>query len=107
MGKNKKFTAVETPVEEPKIVEEIIEETPTVEEQLPEEPVKKPKKEVVEVDAIVDGVKMNLNIRSNPRVEPNNQIAILGKGTKVIVMNPDKEYKSADGETWLKIKLKK
>ena len=69
MGKNKKFVAEELA-------------------QKVEEPV------VEEVEAIVDGVDMSLNVRKEPKVEPNNQVGILGKGTKVIVMKPNEPVKS-------------
>lgn len=57
------------------------------------------------VDAIVDGVDVALNIRKNPEVKPNNQIAILGKGVKIVVVDPEKPIKNKDGE-WFKIRIK-
>lgn len=110
MGRTKKFTNA-TPDTKPITVEketvedvkEVVTED-TVKEEKPVE-AKKEKKEV-EAEAVIVGVNMSLNIRKEPKVRANNQIAILGKGTKVIVMSPDKEYKG-DGESWLKIKLKK
>lgn len=71
------------------------------EEQV-EEPTPEPEDEV---EAVVDGVAMNLNIRKNPKVEPNNQVGIVGKGTKLIVMSPKKEQVSADGIHWFKVKF--
>lgn len=105
MGRQKKFRDVQpTPeVTTETVAESFIEDVSKVEDQLPKDRVNEP--EIIEADAVVDGVKMNLNIRSNPKVEPNNQIAILGKGTKLIVMSPDKPVKG-DGETWYKVRLK-
>lgn len=105
MGRQKKFRDVQpTPeVTTETVAESFVEEVSKVEDQLPKDRVDEP--EIIEADAVVDGVKMNLNIRSNPKVEPNNQIAILGKGTKLIVMSPDKPVKG-DGETWYKVRLK-
>ena len=57
-----------------------------------------------EVFGIVDGVAMALNIRKDPEVKPNNQIAILGKGTKIIVIDAKKPIKNKDGE-WYKIRV--
>lgn len=73
------------------------------------EPVEEPKAapaKPVEVPAVVDGVKMNLNVRKKPEVAANNQVGILAKGTKIVVINPDKEYKGSD-ESWFKIKFGK
>lgn len=105
MGRQKKFRDVQpTPeVTTETVAESFVEDVSKVEDQLPKDRVDEP--EIIEADAVVDGVKMNLNIRSNPKVEPNNQIAILGKGTKLIVMSPDKPVKG-DGETWYKVRLK-
>ena len=105
MGRQKKFRDVQpTPeVTTETVAESFVEDVSKVEDQLPKDRVDEP--EIIEADAVVDGVKMNLNIRSNPKVEPNNQIAILGKGTKLIVMSPDKPVKS-DGEIWYKVRLK-
>jgi len=106
MGRQKKFRDVQpTPeVTTETVAESFVEDVSKVEDQLPKKDrVNEP--EIIEADAVVDGVKMNLNIRSKPKIEPNNQIAILGKGTKLIVMNPDKPVKG-DGETWYKVRLK-
>lgn len=105
MGRQKKFRDVQpTPeVTTETVAESFVEDVSKVEDQLSKDRVDEP--EIIEADAVVDGVKMNLNIRSNPKVEPNNQIAILGKGTKLIVMSPDKPVKS-DGEIWYKVRLK-
>ncbi len=54
-------------------------------------------------DAIIDGATC-VNIRREPEVKPNNQIAILGKGTKIIVVNPKKTTKNKDGE-WYKVRI--
>lgn len=105
MGRQKKFRDIQpTPeVNTETVAESFVEDVSKVEDQLPKDRVNEP--EILEVDAVVDGVKMNLNIRSNPKVEPNNQIAILGKGTKLIVMSPDKPI-NKNGETWYKVRLK-
>lgn len=105
MGRQKKFRDIQpTPeVNAETVAESFVEDVSKVEDQLPKDRVNEP--EILEVDAVVDGVKMNLNIRSNPKVEPNNQIAILGKGTKLIVMSPDKPI-NKNGETWYKVRLK-
>ena len=94
MGKNKKFVGLADEVvkeEANKIVEQEL--APKVEEPV-----------VDEAEAIVDGVDMSLNVRKEPKVEPNNQVGILGKGTKVIVMKPKEPVKS-DGELWHKIRF--
>lgn len=105
MGRQKKFRDIQpTPeVNTETVAESFVEDVSKVEDQLPKDRVNEP--EILEVDAVVDGVKMNLNIRSNPKVEPNNQIAILGKGTKLIVMSPDKPI-NKNGEIWYKVRLK-
>lgn len=105
MGRQKKFRDVQPmpEVNTETVAESFDEDVSKVEDQLPKDRVNEP--EILEVDAVVDGVKMNLNIRSNPKVEPNNQIAILGKGTKLIVMSPDKPI-NKNGETWYKVRLK-
>lgn len=54
-------------------------------------------------DAVIDGAEY-LNIRKEPEVKPNNQIAILGKGTKIIIVDPKKTEKNKDGE-WYKIRI--
>lgn len=59
----------------------------------------------VTVDGIVDGVDMSLNIRKEAEVKPNNQIGILGKGAKLIIVDPDKPVKNG-GEEWYKVRLK-
>lgn len=61
---------------------------------------------IEESEGIIDGVQMSLNIRSNPEVKPNNQIAILGKGTKIVVLDA-KHPIMKDGEEWYKVRLKK
>lgn len=78
-------------------------------------PISQPIKEVKEepivpaveeklVDAIVDGVDVALNIRKDPEIKSNNQIAILGKGVKIKVVDPDKPIKNKSGE-WYKIRI--
>lgn len=57
-----------------------------------------------EVFGVIDGVEMALNIRKDPEIKPNNQIAILGKGTKIIVIDAKKPIKNKDGE-WYKIRV--
>lgn len=61
---------------------------------------------VEESEGIVVGVQMSLNIRSNPEVKANNQIAILGKGAKLVVLDAKKPVKNG-GEEWYKVRLKK
>lgn len=73
--------------------EELTKEAEEVKEETPEE-----------VFGVVDGVDMALNIRKDPEVKPNNQIAILGKGTKIIVVDAKKTIKNKDGE-WYKIRI--
>lgn len=82
----------------------IVEEKPV--EPIQEEPVKEEIQEPVEnvVDAVIDGVDVSLNIRKEPEVKPNNQIAILGKGVKIKVVDPEKPVKNAAGE-WYKIRI--
>lgn len=92
MGKfNKNKSIYKAPIEQP------VEETEVKEEQntTPED---------VEVEAVVEGVDVSLNIRMSPKVEPNNQVGILGKGTKLIVVNPNNVEKN-DDEEWYKVKL--
>lgn len=91
MGKHKKFVG---------LADEVVkdEANKIVEQELAS------KVEEPEADAIVDGVEMNLNVRKEPKVVPNNQVGILEKGTKVIVMAPKKTVES-DGEHWLKIRF--
>ena len=77
MGRQKKFRDVQptSEVTTETVAERFVEDVSKVEDQLPKDRVDEP--EIIGADAVVDGVKMNLNIRSNPKVEPNNQIAIL------------------------------
>lgn len=83
---------------------EAIEEKATEPVAVPE--VKEEIQEPVEnvVDAVIDGVDVSLNIRKEPEVKPNNQIAILGKGVKIKVVDPDKTVKNKSGE-WYKIRI--
>lgn len=95
MGKNKKFAG--PPADE--VLKPIVEEHA--------EAILAPKEvteEVVEKEAVIDGVDMSLNIRMAPEVKSNNQIGILRKGTKLIVMNPDKDIKGS-GESWFQVKF--
>ena len=106
MGKNKKyadFLKAEKPEVVEPVVEEVKEEPITTEEPVQEEVVE----EVEEgVDAVVAGVDSYLNVRKDPKVEPNNQIAIVSKGTKLIVMKPTNEKPvNNDGESWYKVKV--
>lgn len=90
----------------PKEVKPVVEE---VKEEIKEAPVisKEPEEEKdEEVEAIIDGVQMSLNIRKNPEIKANNQIAVLSKGTKIIVINP-KKVVNHDGREWYKVKLSK
>lgn len=72
--------------------------------EIKEEPIASVAEEKL-VDAIVDGVDVALNIRKDPEVKPNNQIAILGKGVKIVVVDPEKPIKNKDGD-WFKIRIK-
>lgn len=102
MGKNRNYNAKPVPEEvvEEK-VEAPVEDTIAEEEVVPVEPV-----EEVEntANAVVNGVEMLLNIRKNPEIAANNQIAMLGNGSKIIVVDPDKTEKNKDGE-WYKVRL--
>lgn len=91
MGKNKRVFGSEAPIN--KEVEKVAE---------PEVEVVNDVEVVDEVPGVVDNVTKSLNVRKEPKVEPNNQVGILEKGTKVIVMKP-KEPIEANGETWFKI----
>lgn len=104
MGKNKKYADYLKP-EKSEVVEPVVEEVK--EEPVVEEPVQEEVVEEVEegVDAVVDGVDSHLNVRKDPKVEPNNQVAIVSKGTKLIVMKPTNEKPiNNDGESWYKVK---
>lgn len=92
MARNRGKAIYREPILEQKPIE-IVEETKT------EEPVEKL------ADAIVYGVDVALNIRKEPEIKANNQIAILGKGVKIVVVDPDKTIKNKDGE-WFKIRIK-
>lgn len=67
--------------------------------QAPVEP-----EEIETVEGIVDGVDTALNIRRKPEVKANNQIGIVGKGTKIIIVDPKKPVKN-NGEEWYKVLL--
>jgi len=86
---------------QPEVVEEKATEPVAVPEEVKEE-IQEPVENVV--DAVVDGVDVSLNIRKEPEVKPNNQIAILGKGVKIKVVDPDKTVKNKAGE-WYKIRI--
>lgn len=60
-------------------------------------------KELETVDAVIDNCEY-LNIRKDPEVKSNNQIAILGKGIKIVVVDPKKTEKNKDGE-WYRIRV--
>lgn len=102
---NKELAKVNVKATEPVAVPEEIKEPESLEEPIQEE-VKEEIQEPVEnvVDAVIDGVDVALNIRKEPEVEPNNQIAILGKGVKIKVVDPDKTVKNKAGE-WYKIRI--
>lgn len=93
----------------PKEVEEKAAEPVAVPEEI-KEPIQEEAKEEIQepvenvVDAVIDGVDVSLNIRKEPEVKPNNQIAILGKGVKIKVVDPDKTVKNKAGE-WYKIRI--
>ena len=69
-------------------------------------PVQAVKEEVKTVDAVVYGVDTALNIRRKPEIEANNQIGVAGKGTKIIVVDPDHPV-NKNGEEWYKVIFKK
>ena len=105
-----------------KAVEPIVDSTPVEEIEAPviEETVEDVAEEVVEqeaeptvvkeelktVEGVIDGVNTALNIRRKPEVKPNNQIGIAGKGTKVIIVDPDHPVKN-NGEEWYKVLFNK
>lgn len=96
---------VEEKAAEPVAVPEEIKEPEVVEEPVQEEVVKEIQEPVENVvDAVIDGVDVSLNIRKEPEVKPNNQIAILGKGVKIKVVDPEKPVKNTAGE-WYKIRI--
>ena len=107
---NKGATLIEnkTPKAPEPVIEEKVEEVvnDVAEEETTTEVIEEVKTEEapVEVFGIVDGVDMALNIRKDPEIIPNNQIAILGKGTKIIVVDANKTVKNKDGE-WYKIRI--
>lgn len=57
--------------------------------------------EPVEVEAIVYGVNVMLNIRSTPEKKDGNIITTVNKGVKIIVVDPEK----AKDKEWYKIKI--
>lgn len=59
---------------------------------------------VEEVDGMVDGVQLHLNVRSTPEVKADNVLTILKKGTNVKVIDP-KKTEEGSGEKWLKIRI--
>lgn len=71
-----------------------------------EEVKKEEEPEIEESEGVIVGVQMSLNIRSNPEVKPNNQIAILGKGTKIVVLDAKRPIMS-NGVEWYKVRLRK
>lgn len=83
------------------IVEEAVEEPAVEGVDAEPEPVVA-KEEPVTVEGTITGVNTALNIRRKPEVKPNNQIGIAGKGTKIIVVDPDHPVKN-DGEEWYKV----
>lgn len=103
MTKKKFYPSVSTTPSdsiEPVKTEEV---TEPVKEEIPAEPAEIETPEP-EVEAVVNGVETALNIRKKPEIKPNNQIGIVGKGTKIIVVNPEKPVKK-NGEEWYKVKL--
>ena len=75
-------------------------EEPITEFESITEPVAEEKETIV--DGYIDGVDMALNIRNEPEVKANNQVAILGKGTKIKVVDPHKPVENRDG-WWYKV----
>lgn len=94
MAKHKRFRDLSTEEVKPVIQEEVKEPVVTEEK----------KEELVEAE--VYGVNSMLNIRMKPEVTENNQIAMLGKGTRLFVVNP-KETHEGSGEKWFKVRLSK
>lgn len=74
----------------------------TVQPVVLEEPKKDEPKEAVGEVVNVDRA---LNIRSAPEVRPNNQIAIWGKGSKLVVVDPDHPIKDKSNCEWYKVRL--
>lgn len=72
---------------------------------MPPAPDNKVKHEIKEeiINAVVDGVNMNLNVRKEPKVDDGNVLSVIPKGTKVIVIT-NKPVES-NGEHWLKIRF--
>lgn len=72
------------------------------EEQTPHDVVDEP----IELEAIVDGVKSSLNVREEPKVAANNQVGILGKGEKILVIDPEKRtIKDKNGVEWYRVRI--
>ena len=91
-------------IQEPKTVEESKEVKEEAVEVATPEPEKVEEPEVVTVDGEVSGVNTALNIRKKPEVKANNQIGVVGRGTKLIIVDPDHPVKK-DGEEWYKVLL--
>ena len=94
MAKNK----AKKPSVEPEVIKEDIPEIIETTEVVEEAP-----KDII-ADAVIYRVDTSLNIRKDPEVNANNQIAILGKGTKLQVVNPDNIITNEFGE-WYKVRL--
>lgn len=69
----------------------------------PEPIVETPKEEPKEIIGEVANVDSYLNVRSTPEIKVGNIVAILGKGTRIIVTDK-KPTVNKDGE-WYKIKV--
>jgi len=94
MARRDRNAKVTSPVVEQKIEEQQVEGLTYDEVQ--EEP--------ETVEGIVDGVDTALNIRKKPEIKPNNQIGIVGRGTKIIIVDPKRPVKN-EGEEWYKVLL--
>lgn len=106
MGKNKKFMKVDKAIE-PEVKEktaEILNAPVEFEatEQVHEDFIPPEEDRVKGYVEVADGT--TLNIRKAPVVRPNNQIAILGKGVELTVVDPGNPINS-EGESWYKVEV--
>ena len=95
-------TSPEPKKEEAKVVEPEKEEIKETEPEPVQEEVKE--EEETYLPAVVDGVDTMLNIRKEPKVEPNNQVGILSKGTHLEVADNGKTVEGS-GEKWYKVRF--
>ena len=57
-----------------------------------------------EKEGIVEDVDGYLNVRKTPKIEDTNVLEKVNKGTKVMVMSPDKPVSNVDGQ-WYKLRF--